>query len=958
MIQTENHNPLAGSLIERMIGSRQLSSRDAEALARQRRDDGRAPVQTEEEVLQWLAGEYGVGYTALEDVEPDRQLLSLFPARVLLKEELLPLRRVNGSVEVATSRLFATQGFDALKTLTGLKLKPVLAPTEAIQREMKKRLGVGADTIGTLGEEASFQVVDEGQDEDTDLDSAAEDASIIRFVNQVLSDAIELRASDIHLEPFEDELRIRYRIDGVLQEIPVPAQVKRFQPAIVSRVKILSHLNIAEKRLPQDGRIKIRLDNSEVDIRVSVIPMLHGEAVVMRLLRQNATLLGMEELGMDPRELKSFRKVLSLPHGIILVTGPTGSGKTSTLYTALSEINDAVRKIITIEDPVEYQLKGINQIQVTEKAGLTFARGLRSILRHDPDVVLIGEIRDHETAQIAVQASLTGHLVFSTLHTNDAPGAVTRLVDMGVEPYLVASSLEAVLAQRLVRVLCRHCKAEDLSPTTMAIKREIGIPADDPVYRAVGCQACRQTGYHGRHAIFEWMNTNNEIRQMMLKNCSSGEIREAARRNGFRTLGEDGWRLVRAGVTTPEEVLRVTKDQHSARRRRKRLRTKPPTRQSPPKHSMPWFEYKALQADGSMTEGRLEATGRHEAFRQMEGRGLRPVRLAEKAAAAAASKAAGPGASGPLFQAKKITPRMLENFTRLLSSLLAAGVPLSRALVILYKEASTPAASAKWKEIYDLVIDGMSLADAMARSPETFPRVYVAMVQAGETGGFLDLVLGQIADFQAREKDLRGKVMTALLYPVILLCLALSVLVFLLVFFIPRFQTVFTGFGATLPLLTRAIVGVSELVRHYGLVVAVAIGIVGFLVRNWFVSEQGRRAWEGMVLRAPLVGPLVAQFAMARFCRMLGTLLGAGVPLVQALSVARKSIGNQILVDAVAESIERVKEGDALGESLAAAGSCSADRCWKWWRSRKKAAGLTRNWSGSPTSPKATSTGN
>jgi general secretion pathway protein E/type IV pilus assembly protein PilB len=445
--------------------------------------------------------------------------------------------------------------------MTGLRLKPVLAPAEAIEREMKKRLGVGADTIDTLDEEASFQVVDEGQDEDTNLDGAAEDASIIRFVNQVLRDAIELRASDIHLEPFEDELRIRYRVDGVLQEIPVPSQIKRFQPAIVSRVKILSHLNIAEKRLPQDGRIKIRLENNEVDIRVSVIPMLHGEAVVMRLLRQSATLRGMGELGMDSRELKSFRHVLGLPHGIILVTGPTGSGKTSTLYTALHEINDAVRKIITIEDPIEYQLRGVNQIQVSEKAGLTFARGLRSILRHDPDVILVGEIRDQETAQIAVQASLTGHLVFSTLHTNDAPGALTRLVDMGVEPYLVASSLEAVLAQRLVRVLCPQCKKEDTSPATQALKAELEFPSSVTIYHAVGCRECRQTGYHGRRAIFEWMDSNNEIRQMILKNCSSDQLAAAARRAGMRTLADDGWRLVGLGVTTPAEVLRVTKDQ-------------------------------------------------------------------------------------------------------------------------------------------------------------------------------------------------------------------------------------------------------------------------------------------------------------------------------------------------------------------------------------------------------------
>jgi len=550
-------------LLESMVVAKQLSATDADILLRQKPG---VAFKTEEDVLRWLAKEYGLAYTTLDDIEPDRELLSLFPARILLKEELLPLRRLDGTVEIATSRLFATQAMDALKTLTGLSLKPVLASSEAIQREMKKRLGVGADTIGTLDEEKGFEVVDENA-EDTNLDGVAQDdeASIIRFVNQVLKDAIELRASDIHLEPFEDEFRIRYRIDGVLQDIPVPAQLKRFQPAIVSRVKILSHLNIAEKRLPQDGRIKIRIEDSEVDIRVSVIPMLHGEAVVMRLLRQNATLRGMEQLDMDQRELVCFRRVLQMPHGIILVTGPTGSGKTSTLYTALNEINDSVRKIITIEDPVEYQLKGVNQIQVSEKAGLTFARGLRSILRHDPDVILIGEIRDQETAQIAVQASLTGHLVFSTLHTNDAPGAVTRLADMGVEPYLVASSLEAVLAQRLVRVLCNHCRQPDSSPTARALKAQIGIPAGATIYRSVGCRECRNTGFYGRHAIFEWMDSDNEIRQLILKNASTDQIRDAARKAGMRTLADDGWRLVRMGITTVDEVLSVTTAKEIAR---------------------------------------------------------------------------------------------------------------------------------------------------------------------------------------------------------------------------------------------------------------------------------------------------------------------------------------------------------------------------------------------------------
>jgi type II secretion system protein E len=547
-------------LLQLMVESRQLSASDAEWLAKQQGHGAEGSFDSESEILRWLAQEYAVSYSDLEQVEVEKEVLSLFPARLLLKEELLPLQRSNGSVDIATSRLFATQGLDTLKSLTGLKLNPVLAPSEAIQREIKKRLGVGADTIDTLKDDASFQVVNDELSVDTDLENAAEDASIIRFVNQVLSDAIDLRATDIHLEPFENELQIRYRIDGVLQDVPVPSEIKRFQPAIVSRVKILSQLNIAEKRLPQDGRIKLKVRQGEVDVRVSIIPMLHGDAVVMRLLRQDGSIPGLNQIGMAERELGLFEQILEIPHGIFLVTGPTGSGKTTTLYTALNTINDTVRKIITVEDPVEYQIRGINQIQVSEKSGLTFARGLRAILRHDPDVVLIGEIRDEETARIAIQASLTGHLVFSTLHTNDAPSAMTRLIDMGIEPYLVASSLEGVLAQRLIRTLCTHCRVVDTSERVQTLRESLKMAPETVLYQATGCQECRQTGYHGRRAVFEMMAISHPIRQKILQHCSSGELKQMAQKEGMRTLSQDGWRLVEAGVTTPDEILRVTKD--------------------------------------------------------------------------------------------------------------------------------------------------------------------------------------------------------------------------------------------------------------------------------------------------------------------------------------------------------------------------------------------------------------
>jgi general secretion pathway protein E/type IV pilus assembly protein PilB len=518
----------------------------------------------EDQVLRLLAEEFGLPYIDLEQQQPSRDFLAGFPARILLERRLLPVCQEDSVVLVAASRLLDTSGLDELRLACGREVRLALAPASEIDRAMKALLGVGADTLQSLVSEASDQgvmVVDQDSDEDVDLALAAEDASIITFVNQILAEAIERRATDVHFEPFEDALRVRYRVDGVLQEANIPAEVRQFQPAIVSRLKILSHLDIAEKRLPQDGRIKLRVSAREIDVRVSVIPMLHGEAVVLRLLDRSTTLRGLEHLGMAPRDRKSFERVLELPHGIVLVTGPTGSGKTTTLYAGLARINDIERKIITIEDPIEYHLHGINQIQVASKAGLTFARGLRSILRHDPDVILIGEIRDRETADIAVQASLTGHLVFSTLHTNDAPGALTRLVDMGIEPYLVASSLETVLAQRLVRLICPECR-EELTPSEADVAAwGLGDETPCTIYRGKGCRQCQSTGYHGRMGIFEVMPITDAIREMILASASAGEVRKIAAAQGMRSLREDGWRLVQEGRTTVEEVLRVTKDE-------------------------------------------------------------------------------------------------------------------------------------------------------------------------------------------------------------------------------------------------------------------------------------------------------------------------------------------------------------------------------------------------------------
>ncbi|HND52299.1 MAG TPA: ATPase, T2SS/T4P/T4SS family, partial [Pirellulaceae bacterium] len=411
----------------------------------------------EEQALRAIGDEVGLEYVDLATTPVDLELLKGFPLRLIYRQSLFPVKRNNGSLVVATSNPFDLYPLDEVSAATGMSVEPVLAARQEIAKLIKRHLGVGSETVQGMVEQATpddeVQLLSDIETDGSELSEQAQEASVVRLVNEILMEAIETRASDVHIESQADGIVIRYRIDGLLHPQPVPPEINRFQAAIISRLKIMSRLNIAEKRLPQDGRMKLRVAGREVDVRVSVIPMIHGEGIVMRILDKGSMSFELRKLGMDAKTYSAFREMIDLPHGIILVTGPTGSGKTTTLYSALIEINKPDTKIITTEDPVEYQLPGINQIQVHSKIGLTFAASLRSILRHDPDVVLIGEIRDLETAENAIQASLTGHLVFSTLHTNDAAGAYTRLVDMGVEPFLVASTVEAVMAQRLIRRL-------------------------------------------------------------------------------------------------------------------------------------------------------------------------------------------------------------------------------------------------------------------------------------------------------------------------------------------------------------------------------------------------------------------------------------------------------------------------------------------------------------------------
>ena len=547
---------------------------DSEQLAelRERKAEGVALVDAavtlgfvkEEPALRALASESGLEFVDLRDAEVDLSLLEGFPTRLIHRELLFPLSRDNGTLVVATHNPFDLYPIDEAGAATGLAVIPVLASRREIDVLVKKHLGVGSETIDNLIEQRSdvedVELLGDIETDGSELSEMAQEASVIRLVNEILLEAIQVRASDVHIESQSSGIVIRYRIDGLLHPQPVPPEISQFQAAIISRLKIMARLNIAEKRLPQDGRIKLKVKGREVDVRVSVIPMIHGESMVLRLLDKSAMKFDLQDLGMERETYETFSELIKLPHGIVLVCGPTGSGKTTTLYSALLEIKSGENKIITTEDPVEYQLDGINQIQVHARIGLTFGHTLRSILRHDPDIVLVGEIRDLETAENAIQASLTGHLVFSTLHTNDAAGAYPRMTDMGTEPFLVASTVEAVMAQRLVRRLCHHCRSE-VEASTLDLPDDFPMAALDgrPIYQPVGCRECRQVGYSGRMGIYELMVTTDEVRQLAHDRASTWQLKKAALASGMATLRDDGWRKVINGHTSVDEVLRITK---------------------------------------------------------------------------------------------------------------------------------------------------------------------------------------------------------------------------------------------------------------------------------------------------------------------------------------------------------------------------------------------------------------
>jgi len=513
---------------------------------------------SEELFLQQLARVLNWPYLDLPRLTVPQDVRSKITTKVAFQHSVMPTRLANGTLQVAVSNPFDTAMINAVRFDARGPVEYALAPRAEIEKALKKYFGVGAETLDELQKED--EPIELLVAEDKEITEGDQEASVIKFVNQVIWEAFKDRATDIHFEPAEDELRIRYRIDGILHQTPMPPQLKRFQAALISRIKVMSGMNISEKRLPQDGRINVRIKGEELDIRVSTVPTVYGESVSLRLLTRGNIFLSLDKLGFLPDEETAIREIIVKPHGIFLVTGPTGSGKSTSLYAFLSTINSVHKRIITVEEPVEYELKGINQIAVRPEIGLTFAMGLRHILRQDPNVIMVGEIRDLETAEIAIRAALTGHLVFSTLHTNDAPSAFTRLIDMGIEPFLVASSVEAVMAQRLVRTICPHCKTEQ--KVERDYLRKIGFPEADietaKFWRGVGCEGCRQFGYQGRTGIYELLLVKENLRPLIMNRAPASTIAHEAMKNGMRTLRLDGWTKVKAGTTTIEEVLRVT----------------------------------------------------------------------------------------------------------------------------------------------------------------------------------------------------------------------------------------------------------------------------------------------------------------------------------------------------------------------------------------------------------------
>lgn len=715
-----------------------------------------------------------------------------------------------------------------------------------------------------LGSAEDFFTLAEELPETEDLLESDDDAPIIKLINAMLAEAIKEGASDIHIETFEKSLVIRFRVDGTLHEMLRPG--RKLASLLVSRIKVMARLDIAEKRVPQDGRIALLLGGRAIDVRVSTMPSAWGERVVLRLLDKNQARLTLERLGLSLELTAQLRQLLHKPHGIFLVTGPTGSGKSTTLYAGLQELNNHSRNILTVEDPIEYMIEGIGQTQVNTRVGMTFARGLRAILRQDPDVVMVGEIRDTETAEIAVQASLTGHLVLSTLHTNTAVGAITRLQDMGVEPFLLSSSLTGVMAQRLVRTLCSDCR--QAAPATDEEKRLMGISDTHAVtlYHPQGCPACNHKGFRGRTAIHELIVVDATLRDLIHRQAGELELERYVRQH---SAGNHG------GV-------------------------------------MALFYYQALERNGRKTKGMIEADSARHARQLLRGKDLIPVHIEARMNASA----------GGLLQRRRHAHRRvaaadLALFTRQLATLVQAAMPLETCLQAVSEQSEKLHVKSLGMALRSRIQEGYTLSDSLREHPRVFDSLFCSMVAAGEKSGHLDVVLNRLADYTEQRQRLKSRLLQAMLYPLVLLVVATGVVTILLTAVVPKIIEQFDHLGHALPASTRMLIAMSDALQASG--VYWLAGLLGLLVlgQRLLKNPAMRLRWDKTLLRLPVTGRVARGLNTARFSRTLSILTASSVPLLEGIQTAAAVSANRYVEQQLLLAADRVREGSSLRAALA-----------------------------------------
>ncbi len=847
---------------------------------------------SEEQLAQALARQCELPYCEVIPDGASEELLEQIPIGYARSQQIIPLDRDGETVTLIVADPLAVETCNDLAVLLQARIACRVATPAAIQaainRAYEKQLPQAGEVIADIHGDAQDGLA--VRLESSDLLDSADEAPIIRFVNSVLTQASQRRASDIHLEPFEKDLVVRFRIDGVLHDLLHPP--RKAHAGIVSRIKVMANLDIAEKRLPQDGRFRVRIAGRDIDVRVSTLPTVFGERVVLRLLETTSGVLTLEQVGLDGQLLPRVKTLTDRPHGIFLVTGPTGSGKTTTLYAALSRLNTQDKNIITVEDPVEYQLDGVGQIQVNPKIDLTFANGLRSILRQDPDIIMVGEIRDAETAEIAVQAALTGHLVFSTLHTNNAAGALTRLVEMGVAPFLAASAIIGILAQRLVRRLCPECREAYTAEATFL--EELGltghIEAGATLYRPAGCEACQQLGYRGRTGLFELLVPDETLRALVLDNKDAASIEATAVRRGMRTL-------LGSGLAWP------------ARPRWRKSCGSPATRVE-----MPLFEYVAYTAQGRKQTGTIEASGRRAAFDQLRHDGIFPseVRSARE----------GRQLLQPLkrYWQQRISQEETAAVTRQLATLLKAGLPLAEALMATAEQQDHAHLGRILREVRAAVIEGDALAVAMREHPRIFSRLVSDSVEIGERSGRLAWVLEQLAEYQEKQARLQSRLQGALAYPLLMVLVGSGVLAFLMVTVVPKVTQMLVELGQQLPLPSLILIRTSAFLSAWWWLLALLLVLLGFWLRRYLATPDGRLKWDRLQLSLPLIGRVRRQVEAARWSRTLATLLAGGMPLLAALEVVRDLTENRVFVGVMVEAVRSVREGEGLATCLGRGG--------------------------------------